>query len=867
MAAEPTDATGVAASSEELDQIVKEADLGGREPTGSVGVFLAIVAAAWSLFQVWYASPLPFVFGFGIFNDTEARSIHLALAVFLAFIAFPASKRSSREVVPIVDWVLAFVGAFCAAYLFLFYNQLAARPGQPTTMDLVVGMIGVLIMLEATRRAMGFGMLITTGLFLLYVFAGPYMPDAIMHKGASVARFVSHFWLTTEGVYGVAIGVSVQFIFLFVLFGTLLDLAGAGNYMLQVSLALLGHMRGGPAKVSVVSSALNGIVSGSSVSNVVSGGIFTIPLMKRTGYSGVKAGAIEAASSINGQIMPPVMGAAAFLMVEYVGIPYTDIIRHAALPAVISYIALFYIVHLEALKYDLKPIPRGYEITWSRRVLGWGIGLSGTFIALAIVYVAIEAVRAMFGEYSAWALGILTLIAYVALLGYSSRFPDLPVDAPGAKVFHLPRPWPTVRAGLHFFVPIIVLLWCLMVEELSPGTSAFWATATSMALVLIQPAMLGLMRKSGGIGDALMGGVAMLWKGLVLGARNMIGIGVACASAGLIVGAITLTGMGLMMTDFVEMISAGNVLLMLILTAVICLLIGAGVPTTANYILVATLMAPVIVELGARSDLVIPLIAVHLFVFYFGIMADVTPPVGLASYAAAAISGDDPNKTGWQATWYSFRTALLPFVFIFNPMILFIGTVTWVDVVFVCISATVASLLFAAATMLWFRTRCTWYDVVLLLIATFLFFRPDYVIDRFYPKYVSAPTSRIYDVAATLQPNEWLVVTTSGQSIEGDDVKKTVAIPMGEGKDGREKIRAAGVTLATLGPDTTIADVKFGSRARKLGVERGFKIEELKLPNPERPANYWVFIPAAFVAWIVWFMQGRRRPASVTSPA
>ena len=230
-----------------------------------------------------------------------------------------------------------------------------------------------------------------------------------------------------------------------------------------------------------------------------------------------------------------------------------------------------------------------------------------------------------------------------------------------------------MRAGLHFFIPIVVLLWCLMVEEFSPGTSAFWATATTMALVIVQPAMLSCDaqdpcdrgRRAPGLRDAV--------EGLVLGARNMIGIAVACASAGLIVGAITLTGMGLMMTDLVELVSAGNVLLMLILTAVICLLLGAGVPTTANYILVATLMAPVIVELGARSDLVIPLIAVHLFVFYFGIMADVTPPVGLASYAAAAISGADPNATGWQATWYSFRTALLPFVFIFNPQILLIG--------------------------------------------------------------------------------------------------------------------------------------------------------------------------------------------------
>jgi len=864
MAAEPARVAGSVQAAEEL---VKEADLGAREPAGKIGLLLALVAAAWSVFQVWYASPLPFIAGIGIFNDTEARSIHLAFAVFLAFVAFPAFKSSSRTVVPAVDWILALIGAFCAAYLFLFYNQLATRPGQPTPFDIAVGVTGVLIMLEATRRAMGFGMLITTGLFLLYVFAGPYMPEVIQHKGASLSRFVSHFWLTTEGVYGVAIGVSVQFIFLFVLFGTLLDLAGAGNYMLQVSLALLGHLRGGPAKVSVVSSALNGVVSGSSVSNVVSGGIFTIPLMRRTGYSAIKAGAIEAASSINGQLMPPVMGAAAFLMVEYVGIPYSEIIKHAVLPAVISYIALFYIVHLEALKYDLQPIPRGYEITWRRRIFGWGLGLSGTIIALGAVYFVILAVRYVFGAYAGWALGALTLLSYVLLLGYSSRYPDLPVDEPGAKIFHLPRPWPTVRAGLHFFIPIVVLLWCLMVEELSPGTSAFWATATTMALVLVQPAMLSWMRGNRAIVDGLREGLATLWKGFVLGARNMIGIGVACASAGLIVGAITLTGMGLMMTDLVELISAGNVLLMLLLTAVICLLLGAGVPTTANYILVATLMAPVIVELGARSELVIPLIAVHLFVFYFGIMADVTPPVGLASYAAAAISGADPNKTGWQATWYSFRTALLPFVFIFNPQILFIGVATWIDVVMVCISATVASLLFAAATMLWFRTRCTWYDVALLLVATFLFFRPDYVIDQFYPKYVSASPERIFDVAAGLESNEWLVVATAGQSIEGDDVQKTVAIPMGEGKDGREKIRYAGVTLVKLGNELTISDVKFGSRAKKLGVERGFKIVELKLPNPARPSQNWVFIPAALVAALVWFVQGWRRRLGMANAA
>jgi TRAP transporter 4TM/12TM fusion protein len=848
-------------SGEQLDQLVKEADLGGREPGGKVGLGLAILAAVWSLFQVWYASPLPFTLGFGILNDTEARAVHLAFAIFLAFCAFPAFKNSSRTVIPWTDWVLAAVGAFCGAYLFLFYNQLALRPGSPTTQDIVVGVVGVAIMLEATRRAMGFGMLVTTGLFMLFVFAGPYMPEVLQHRGASLSRFISHMWLTTEGVYGVALGVSVQFIFLFVLFGTLLDIAGAGNYMLQVSLATLGHLRGGPAKVAVVSSALNGVVSGSSVSNVVSGGIFTIPLMKRTGYSGVKAGAIEAASSINGQIMPPVMGAAAFLMVEYVGIPYSEIIRHAALPAVISYIALFYIVHLEALKYDLKPLQRDRIPTWRERMLGWALGLSGTTVACVGIYYAIKAVQAVAGGAAGWALAVLAGVAYVGLMAYSARYPDIAIDDPNAPAVKLPLPWPTVRAGLHFFIPIVVLLWALMVEELSPGLSAFWATVTVMVMVLLQPLMLSIFRPDGkaeAMASALRRGVADLWRGLVLGARNMIGIGVACASAGLIVGVITLTGMGLMMTDFVELVSAGNVLVMLLLTALICLIIGAGVPTTANYILVATLMAPVIVELGARSGLVIPLIAVHMFVFYFGILADVTPPVGLASYAAAAISGDDPNATGLQATWYSLRTTVLPFVFIFNPQILLIGLGSWVDVVLVCVTAVAASLLFAAGTMKWFRTRCTWPEVAVLLLATFLFFRPDWVIDRFAPKYVSAPAADIYKVADKLATDEWLVVAIAGQNLNGEEQTKTVALPMGEGATGRERLRNGGVTLTQLGNELEVAAVKFGSRAKKLGVEQGYKITELRLPNPNRPSQHWVFIPAALLALGVWWLQGLR---------
>ena len=310
------------------------------------------------MFQLWYASPLPFVFGIFILNDTEARSIHLAFGLFLAFTAYPAFKSSPRQYIPIIDWVLAAAGAFAAGYLFLLYRELALRPGQATTFDLVTAGVGILLLLEATRRSLGLPMVFVAAFFIMFTFAGPHMPEVVQHKGASLSRFLTHQWLTTEGVFGVALGVSTSFVFLFVLFGTLLDKAGGGNWMMQISIALLGHLRGGAAKVAVVSSALNGVVSGSSVSNVVSGGIFTIPLMKRSGLSGVKAGAIEATSSINGQIMPPVMGAAAFLMVEYVGIPYSEIVKHAALPAILSYIALFYIVHLEAVKIDSKLIPR-----------------------------------------------------------------------------------------------------------------------------------------------------------------------------------------------------------------------------------------------------------------------------------------------------------------------------------------------------------------------------------------------------------------------------------------------------------------------------------------------------------------------------
>ncbi|WP_287384495.1 TRAP transporter permease, partial [Mesorhizobium sp.] len=655
------------------------------------------VAVGWSLFQLWYASPLPFVFGFGILNDTEARAIHLGFALFLTFLAYPALRSSPRDRVPLLDWVLAAVGGFAGSYLFLFYVELSGRPGQPTTLDLVTGTVGILLLLEATRRALGLPMVVVACVFIFYTFAGQYMPDVIQHRGASLNKFLNHQWLTTEGVFGIALGVSTSFVFLFVLFGTLLEKAGAGNWMMQISIALLGHLRGGPAKVAVVSSALNGVVSGSSVSNVVSGGIFTIPLMKRTGLSGVKAGAIEASASINGQIMPPVMGAAAFLMVEYVGIPYSEIVMHALLPAVFSYLALLYMVHLEAIKMDLKTIPQ--RPTPAReRMLRMGLGLSGSILAVCIVYYSIVAIQAVFGGTAPPVLAIAGVALYVASVWYSSRYPDLALDDPNAPILELPRAWDVTRTGLDFLIPIAVLLWCLMVEQMSPGLSAFWATLSILGIVATRKPLMAVFRN-----ENLAASVRAAWDdlidGLALGARNMIGIGIATATAGIVVGTITLTGLGLMMTELVEFISGGNVILMLILIAAISLVLGMGIPTTANYILVATLMAPVVVDLGAQAGLPIPLIAVHLFVFYFGIMADITPPVGLAAFAAAAISKEDPIATGFQGALYSLRTAILPFVFIFNPAILLIGVDTWPQTIWVATVSLIAILLFSAATM------------------------------------------------------------------------------------------------------------------------------------------------------------------------
>jgi len=845
--------------------LVADSDTGGRNPGGAVAMAMLLLALAWSLFQLWYASPLPFSLGISalVFNDTEARSIHLAFAMLLAFMAYPATRRSPRDRIPAIDWVFALVGAFCTGYLFLFYKELSGRPGQPTTFDLVAAVTGMVLLLEAARRVLGPAMAVVAIVFLVYVFGGAYMPDMIAHKGASISKAMSHQWLTTEGVFGIALGVSSSFIFLFVLFGSLLDKAGAGNYFIKSAFALLGHLRGGPAKAAVVSSAATGIISGSSIANVVTTGTFTIPLMKRVGYRPDQAGAVEVSSSVNGQLMPPVMGAAAFLMVEYVGIPYTQVIKHAFLPAIISYIALFYIVHLEALKANLSGLPRRSKSTFAERLTGFLMTVSGFVVLSGAVYWGIGWIKDVLPGAATTLIAIGLVAAYMGLVWFGSRQPDLELDDPDAPLFELPETAPTLKSGLHYLLSVVVLIWCLMVEQLSPGLSAFWATLFMIFVLVTQRPLTEMFRGQGAIGAAIKRGLGELLEGLVAGARNMIGIGVATAAAGIIVGTVSLTGIGLVMTELVELVSGGNVMIMLVLVAVISLILGMGLPTTANYIVVSTLMAPVVVELGAQSGLLVPLIAVHMFVFYFGLMADVTPPVGLASFAAAAIARTDPIKTGVTAFFYSMRTAVLPFLFIFNTQLLMIGIDSWWHLAMTVVSATVAMLIFAAATQGYFMVRTRWYETIALLLITFTLFRPGYWWDMVYPPYTRAPATELMKVVEARPVDGRLRLWVEGQSLEGKDVNKGVLLPLGAKGPGRERLQKAGLTVMSLGKEVSVGPVRFGSQAEKLGLEAGFRISAIEL-EAERPAKEWMFLPALALLALVILLQRVRRE---TAPA
>ncbi|MEO1746916.1 MAG: TRAP transporter fused permease subunit, partial [Pseudomonadota bacterium] len=539
----------------DVDEIVAEADSGSRSVAGTVGFIIAAMAFIWSSFQLYIASDLPFflteVTGTNFtFNNVEARNVHLAFALILVCFAYPLYKGASKTSVPWYDWLLPAIGAACCLYLLVVKESLVMRAGLPTTADMIASGVGMTCLAIGVYRALGLPMLVVAGIFLTYTFFGnqSWVPEVIQWRGASFEKAMWHYWMQTEGVFGVALAVSATMIFLFVLFGALLERAGAGYYFIKLAFALLGHLRGGPAKAAVLASAASGLYSGSSIANVVTTGTFTIPLMKKTGFKPEKAGAVEVASSTNGQLTPPVMGAAAFLIAEFTGISYTDILKHALLPALISYIALIYIVHLEALKLGLKGMEKpSVTTTVAQRLIGFLTGFLALVVLGAVVYFGLGWIKTALPGFGFWAGVVLFLAAYLALLRIAAMRPDLPVDDPNADLEVLPRAGDVAVTGLHFLLPIIVLLWCILIERLSPAFSAYWGTLSMIFVVITQHPLKAMFRA----GTDLAGndsvnewrrGVDDFVIGMISGARNMIPIAVATGVAGVIIGTVTLTG-------------------------------------------------------------------------------------------------------------------------------------------------------------------------------------------------------------------------------------------------------------------------------------------------------------------------------------
>jgi TRAP transporter 4TM/12TM fusion protein len=869
-------ASGQSLANDELQDLVASSDTGARNPTGTAGYVIAGVALAWSLFQLYIASPLPYMLssltGLGlVLNDAQARAIHLAFGLFLAYMAFPALARSPRDRIPTLDWVLALVAAGCALYVFVFYRDLARRPGLPITQDLVVAGIGMVLLLEAARRALGPPLMAVAIIFMAYVFFGssPVVPDIIRWGGASFSRAMDQMWLSPNGVFGVALGVSSAFVFLFVLFGSMLDRAGAGNFFIKLAFALLGHLRGGPAKAAVLASMMTGLISGSSIANVVTTGTFTIPLMKRVGFTAEKAGSVEVASSVNGQIMPPVMGAAAFLMVEYVGISYLEVIKHAFLPAVISYIALLYLVHLEAVRNDMPVLEKRHTHPTLIALMRAGITVASILILAGVIYYGIAFVRYLLPDISGPVLIAGMLGVYVVLVWYAAQGADLELDDPNAPVVELPIATDVLKTGLYYLLPLVVLVWFLMIERSSPGLSAFYAVLLLIFIIVTQKPLKALFRglQADAQRAAVTEGLSDLVAGLIMGARNMIGIACATATAGIVVGTVTLTGIGQVMAEFVEFLSGGNIFLILVFTALISLVLGMGLPTTANYIVVSSLMAPVIVQLGAANGVLIPLIAAHMFVFYFGIMADVTPPVGLASFAAAAVSRGDPLKTGFTAFFYSLRTVLLPFIFVFNTDLLLID-VGFFGAIWVFCLATAAMLVFAAATQGFFMAKSRRWESAVLLLVAFMLLRPGFFLDLVQPPYDQIEPQRIFEVVEREPTGADVRLVIRGPSFDDPDqmLERTMAFGLGQaGASGEERFeRAIGLPVrienGTVALDEPLDMNSLAARTlSNMDFYAEVPVQVIAVEaSAERMPREAFYVPAVLLLVLVMFLQRRR---------
>ena len=751
-----------------------------RNLTGLHLKVVVAIAIIWTLFQLWYASPFPFMFGIGMFKGLPARAIHLGFALTLTFLIFPISKSKK---ISIIDILISLVAAFCCLYIYFFYDQLVDRGGFllnislgqniNVPIELIIGIIGILILLEATRRAIGLPLVVIAVCFLLFSYFGKYAPEMISHGGLSLKRLVGFQWFDQEAIFGIPIGVSVDFIFLFVLFGALLETAGGGKYFLDLAFAMVGKMRGGPAKAAILASGMTGMISGSSVANTVTTGTFTIPIMKKTGFSKEKAGAIEVSSSVNGQLMPPVMGAAAFVMASFIGVTYFEVVKHAFLPAIICYVALFYISHLEALKLNLK--------------------------------------------------------------GMEEK------DVPNLKK--------TFLAGLHFLIPIFVLIYLLVVLRFTASYSIFYAT---VALIFVN--LINKLIKQSNFQDALKTWLSQTIVGFEKGAINMVGVGIAIATAGVIVGAVGSTGLSTNLIVVIESVAKDNVAILLLLTIILCLLLGMGLPTTANYVVVASLMAMVLVDVGNASGFVFPLIAVHLFVFYFGLMADVTPPVGLASYAAAAISGGDPIKTGVQAFWYEIRTAVIPIVFLFNHELLLIGIENIWHGLLVIVTSLIGILIFTAATQRWFFNKLRWYEIIVFLFISISLLSPEFVLNKFYPKYDYKDLNKIH--LLNLETNKEVRFKVTRPSEYGERYK--LFIIKKNTFENKFNLEEYGINLIRDENKILVDTLTWNGLAKKEGFETGDFISEFKIENLDRP-NKGIIYPLAILLLIIFGYLNYRR--------
>ncbi|MBW1982116.1 MAG: TRAP transporter permease [Deltaproteobacteria bacterium] len=629
-------------------RLAEEEEGVGRRPRGPARFVIPTIAVIWSFFQLSIASWL-------ILDTIFVRAIHLGFALLIVFLNYPLFKKSRfglkflsvKDRIPLLDYVVAIVAAFSAIYIVLDFAGITTRYGAPSTRDIVIGIALTVLLLEASRRVIGPALSVIALFFCAYAFLGPYMPEMIAFKGVSLSRFMGQMTMSTEGIYGIPLDVSATIVFLFVLFGAMLDRAGAGQYFIKLALSLLGGFKGGPAKAAVLGSGLTGLVSGSSIANIVTTGTFTIPLMKKVGYPPTKAAAVEVAASTDGQLAPPIMGAAAFIIAEYVNVPYVAVIKAAAIPAFASYAALLYITHIEASKLGLRGMPRS----------------------------------------------------------------------------ELPPFFKTLLAGAHYLLPLIFLLYELVIIRRSPELAAFHAIWLMAVIMLFQKPIKALKNKES-VGAAFKEGIVDILAALAAGGRNMVAVALATAASGIIVGVVAM-GLGGLITQIIDVLSGGNIYLMLVITAGASLLIGMGLPTTATYIVMASLTAPAIVEIGSMYDFIVPLMAAHLFCFYFGILADDTPPVGLAAYAAAAIAKSPPIPTGIQGFMYDIRTAILPFMFIFNSDLILHNINSWPAGLLIFVMACVGNFAFASATQGWFVAKNRFYEVPLLLCVTFVLMRPD----------------------------------------------------------------------------------------------------------------------------------------------